>query len=42
MAKMDDYYQVTLLVTSEHESAIVDLYTQRCWVYMKLKTGEIP
>ena len=37
---MSDFYLITLLVTSEQESAIVDLYTQRCWVYMKLNAGE--
>ena len=31
-------YIISLIVTAEQENAIIDLYTDRCWAY--LKTGE--
>ena len=31
-------YCITLLVTAEQENAIIDLFRDRCWVYVK--TGE--
>ena len=48
VAKVDDIdnktlstmnsYIISLVVTAEQENAIIDLYTERCWAY--LKTGE--